>query len=178
MYDAPLGRWFNADPLSEKYYSLSPYVYCGNSPIRHIGPDGRDWYSNEHGNMMWRRSGDKTHTDDTGVVWTNAGTAYLHRGKDGSGIYFSQSTNAEGEMTLSSHRLSKNEMAVFGLYHSEKAMMAAIEYHVKPTIGNLLSTLGKELAAQWTTPELLLSGLSIGMAGWQGMTKGVANTNF
>ena len=101
MYDAPLGRWFNADLLCEKYYSLSPYVYCGNSPIRHIDPDGRDWYSNEHGNMMWRRSGDKTHTDDNGVVWTNAGTAYLHRGKDGSGIYFSQSTNAEGELTLS-----------------------------------------------------------------------------
>ena len=56
--------------------------------------------------------------------------------------------------------------------------MAAIEYHVKPTMGNLLSTLGKELAAQWTTPESLLSGLSISMAGWQGMTKGVANTNF
>ena len=163
MYDALLGRWFNADPLCEKYYSLSLYVYCGNSPIRHIGPDGRDWYSNEHGNMMWRRSGDKTHTDDNGVVWTNAGTAYLHRGKDGSGIYFSQSTNAEGELTLSSHRLSKNEMAVFGLYHSEKAMMAAIEYHVKPTIGNLLSTLGKELAAQWTTPELLVSGAAIGI---------------
>ncbi|RHV86322.1 hypothetical protein DXA95_17520 [Odoribacter sp. OF09-27XD] len=113
--------------------------------------------------MMWRRSGDKTHTDDNGVVWINAGTAYLHRGKDGSGIYFSQSTNAQGEMTLSSHRLSKNEMAVFGLYHSEKAMMAAIEYHVKPTMGNLLSTLGKELAAQWTTPELLVSGAAIGV---------------
>lgn len=36
MYDAPLGRWFNVDPLCEKYYSLSPYVYCGNSPIGNI----------------------------------------------------------------------------------------------------------------------------------------------
>ena len=45
MYDAPLGRWFNADPLCEKYYSLSPYVYCGNSPIRHIDPDGMDYWS-------------------------------------------------------------------------------------------------------------------------------------
>ena len=62
-------------------------------------------------------------------------------------------------------------MAVFGLYHSEKAMMAAIEYHVKPTMGNLLSTLGKELAAQWTTPELLVSGVVIRITTIQTMSK-------
>jgi RHS repeat-associated protein len=29
------------DPLAEKYYSVSPYVYCGNNPINMIDPDGR-----------------------------------------------------------------------------------------------------------------------------------------
>ncbi|WP_302303635.1 hypothetical protein [Culturomica massiliensis] len=51
-------------------------------------------------------------------------------------------------------------------------MIAAIEHHVNPTTGTPI--LGKELAAQWTTPELLLSGLSIGVGGWQGITKGAA----
>ena len=32
-YDASLGRWFVVDPLAEKYYSVSPFVYCGNNPI-------------------------------------------------------------------------------------------------------------------------------------------------
>ena len=42
MYDQSLGRWFTTDPLSEKYYGLSPYVYCGNNPLRYVDPDGRD----------------------------------------------------------------------------------------------------------------------------------------
>lgn len=33
MYDSELGRWFSPDPMSERYYSVSPYVYCGDNPI-------------------------------------------------------------------------------------------------------------------------------------------------
>jgi RHS repeat-associated protein len=28
------------DPLSEKYYSLSPYMYCAGNPVNRIDPDG------------------------------------------------------------------------------------------------------------------------------------------
>ena len=43
MYDQSLGRWFTTDPLSEKYYGLSPYVYCGNNLLRYVDPDGKEW---------------------------------------------------------------------------------------------------------------------------------------
>jgi RHS repeat-associated protein len=33
MYDASIGRWFNVDPIAEKYYSFSSYAYCSNNPI-------------------------------------------------------------------------------------------------------------------------------------------------
>ena len=39
--DSKLGIWLSVDPLSDKYPSLSPYVYTANNPIRYIDPDGR-----------------------------------------------------------------------------------------------------------------------------------------
>ncbi len=40
-YDAALGRWLVVDPLAEKYYSISPYVYCNNNSIGAIDFEGK-----------------------------------------------------------------------------------------------------------------------------------------
>ncbi len=34
--------WMTPDPLAEKYYSTSPYVYCLGNPIKYIDPDGME----------------------------------------------------------------------------------------------------------------------------------------
>ena len=34
--------WTTIDPMAEKYYSISPYVYCNNNPIREIDPSGKN----------------------------------------------------------------------------------------------------------------------------------------
>ena len=38
---AGLPMWTSVDPLAEKYYHLSPYVYCENNPVRFIDPTGK-----------------------------------------------------------------------------------------------------------------------------------------
>ena len=42
-YDPAVGRFITSDPLSEKDYSASPYIYCGSNPINRIDKDGKIW---------------------------------------------------------------------------------------------------------------------------------------
>ncbi|MCD8176561.1 MAG: RHS repeat-associated core domain-containing protein, partial [Tannerellaceae bacterium] len=42
QYDPTVGSFTSMDPLAEKYYSISPYVYTFNNPVRFIDPDGKD----------------------------------------------------------------------------------------------------------------------------------------
>ncbi|MDR1764311.1 MAG: RHS repeat-associated core domain-containing protein [Dysgonamonadaceae bacterium] len=39
-YDPAVGRFTSVDPLAEKYYSISPYAYCADNPLRFIDLHG------------------------------------------------------------------------------------------------------------------------------------------
>ena len=63
LYDvAGVPMWTSVDPLCEKYYDISPYVYCHNSPVIRIDPNGKDDYHlNANGYLsFWRRSNART----------------------------------------------------------------------------------------------------------------------
>ena len=61
-YNSDLSIWLSVDPMSDKYPSLSPYVYCANNPIRLVDPNGEeigDFYD------QWgRKIGSDGHADD------------------------------------------------------------------------------------------------------------------
>ena len=42
-YDPAIARFTGMDPLSEKYYHLTPYAYCLNNPLKYTDPSG-DFY--------------------------------------------------------------------------------------------------------------------------------------
>ena len=45
LYDPAFGRWISQDPMAEKYYLHSPYLFCAGNPLRFVDPDGNDWYT-------------------------------------------------------------------------------------------------------------------------------------
>ena len=128
MYYPALCRFMTMDPLCEKYYSVSPYAYCNNNPVKYVDPDGRDWYeyTDKDGNSqtMWRKSQDKIYKDDNGNTWNNIGQNYLSINGDNATL-FTQHTNSKGELYLSS---SSYNLA------DEKNANA-----LNSTLGNLLS---------------------------------------
>ena len=72
QYSPALRRWLVPDPLSEKYYDVSPYVYCNDNPVNMVDVDGRDWYA----------SSDSLH-----YVWFNGNadiSGYTYYGPQGS----------------------------------------------------------------------------------------------
>ena len=42
-YNQDISIWLSIDPLSDKYPSMSPYMYCAGNPVILVDPDGREW---------------------------------------------------------------------------------------------------------------------------------------
>ena len=43
QYNPVLPVWDRVDPLAEKYYHVSPYMYCSGNPVKFADIDGRDY---------------------------------------------------------------------------------------------------------------------------------------
>ena len=67
IIDPALGRFMMMDPHAENYYSISPYAYVGNNPIKYIDPTGMviDDYYNEYGEYLYT---DTQETDNIRII--------------------------------------------------------------------------------------------------------------
>lgn len=95
-YYPAIMRTTTIDPLAEKYYSISPYAWCGNNPVKYVDPDGMDWYSYEEkykdkkGNEQTRTAykyvkGEMSEKEMKAGGFTQLGKTY----DNGKGTYFS-----------------------------------------------------------------------------------------
>ena len=53
-YSSDLSIWLSVDPMSDKYPSLSPYVYCAENPVRCVDPNGEEFseHIDKYGNLI------------------------------------------------------------------------------------------------------------------------------
>ena len=70
-YSSDLSIWLSVDPMSDKYASLSPYVYCADNPIKLVDPNGEEIYVfNENGEYIERR-GEEGSPDQIAIIKSN-----------------------------------------------------------------------------------------------------------
>ena len=88
VYDPRTAAWLSQDPLSEKYYSISPYAYCAGNPISLIDPNGQDWYTSGTG-LKWFDSTAPEYWDEE-VLYSWVGVSASFEQNDGTFLNFYQ----------------------------------------------------------------------------------------
>ena len=81
-YNSDLSIWLSVDPMSDKYPSLSPYVYCADNPIKLVDPNGEYPIKFRSGVMMLYS---KT-SIGAGVGFSASGSYFSGRAFDKSGV--------------------------------------------------------------------------------------------
>lgn len=62
-----VSRFISIDPEAERYYSISPYAYCANNPIRFVDPDGKDiviWYNDNRDKFIFNGTNQSSAPND------------------------------------------------------------------------------------------------------------------
>ena len=75
QHDPILCRWDRIDPLCEKHYDKTTYMYCANNPVRFLDPDGRDYYRSDDGAVFWQE-GNANFVNSGGVKYRNIGETF------------------------------------------------------------------------------------------------------
>ena len=124
-YDPAIGKWHVVDPMSEKYYSWSPYTYCMGNPINHIDPDGNTvviWYNNGDGKKVSYSysGGDVTHPSSfvqsviTAYQYNKANGLKAGNGGGASTVAIVENTNIKVNVTEATLRVAYNPDVAHG----------------------------------------------------------------
>ena len=60
-YDPSIGRWLSQDPLMEKYYRQTPYLFCAGAPMLYTDPSGMDIWTINSSGQITRKEKDDNH---------------------------------------------------------------------------------------------------------------------
>jgi RHS repeat-associated protein len=145
-YDAVLGQFNTMDPLCEKYYHVSPYVYCGGNPVNRVDVDGMDiWELSVNGQITWKEKSENHQLvalDEKGNRTNNSITVtdrsildQLSENREGtdsnyaitqlsevSTVFLFAANNSNVEWSLSGYNNGKKKIYVLGTDYSDDSV--------------------------------------------------------
>ena len=83
-YSSDLSIWLSVDPMSDKYPSLSPYVYCANNPVKLVDPNGEEIYEFDESGKFLRVSGDNGSADQIAIIKSDGSVVLSKEYKNGT----------------------------------------------------------------------------------------------
>ena len=119
-YNSDLSIWLSVDPMSDKYPSMSSYVYCANNPIKLVDPNGEEiWIVGDDG---------VRYKYNNGNFYTKEGNIYTPE----SGSFLSKAGNAIDKL-----KGTKTGNRLIGFFEGSDNKDVIIESDSKSTCDNL-----------------------------------------
>jgi len=142
-YDASIGRWETVDPLAEKHYNISPYVYCSGNPVNKIDPDGRDEFL-----LTWLPKGDAVGHSAVAIedrdskgnltgylvvrhLWPEGGSAEVGKSRDADYRYEVIAKSDLASFNGGEGRGADGIIKINGDAHQDKVMSASLDLDEK-----------------------------------------------
>jgi RHS repeat-associated protein len=157
QYESAIGRFTTPDPLAEKYYSISPYVYCNNNPMRYIDPTGMfydDYYSSLNGKYLGSDNMPSTHMrliDDEkfSQIKNDVSKNIVQRG---------QTLQAEGtKITIDNAKIQSDLQAVADKSSAPNASGSYQEHQIYLTLDRATATISSYVGTPGTHNQIEMS---------------------
>ena len=107
-YYPAIARTSTMDPLCENYYDISPYAWCGNNFVKVIDLNGKDWYEDEDGNIIYTDLKSQEELDESDTNGTYLGETYV--------LFEGSDDESWGEdLTLSGANANPAQVTIYGI---------------------------------------------------------------
>ena len=139
--------WMTPDPLAEKYYDTSPYVYCADNPLRYIDPTGM--FYGDYYNLLGKKIGTDGIDDQMKYLVLNSDEQKIISKRDKQGettqlSSLSSAINVPSNQVVSAMEQSFSLTEEKGLEHGFRVGMAG-------TVTSIISGTKTEIS-DWSIP--------------------------